>query len=325
MNSIFRDLLCGMCWRAPWSRLFGSRMPTVLMYHGIPRECGQPGVDAATFERHIIFLKEHFEFIAPEDMGRKRGRLARPRILLTFDDGFGNNAEVAAPILRTHGVPAVFFVCSGPARHGRLLWFAYLRVLTRWFQGDSLTCLGRDWDMTPAGRSRTIRALRDHLETLRPHPGAIYRQIEEHLPDPASFAPPEKVADHFAGMTARQVADLSRDPLFTVGAHTVDHPYLSLCDAQECRRQLLDNKTWIEDVTGRPCEVLAYPLGDYDRQVLACCRELGFRIGYAVIPQLRAEPELEIPRMGVYRPSLEILGVKATYGNVMRQMHLGFG
>jgi len=29
--------------------------------------------------------------------------------------------------------------------------------------------------------------------------------------------------------------------------------------------------------------------------------------------------------MGVYRPSLEILGVKATYGNVMRQMHLGFG
>ncbi|MGH2348587.1 MAG: polysaccharide deacetylase family protein [bacterium] len=37
----------------------------------------------------------------------------RPRVALTFDDGYQSWYEVAAPILEEFSVPAVFFVCSG--------------------------------------------------------------------------------------------------------------------------------------------------------------------------------------------------------------------
>ena len=29
-------------------------------------------------------------------------------------------------------------------------------------------------------------------------------------------------------MTVEQIADLSADPLFSIGAHTIDHPFLTL-------------------------------------------------------------------------------------------------
>jgi peptidoglycan/xylan/chitin deacetylase (PgdA/CDA1 family) len=37
----------------------------------------------------------------------------RPRVALTFDDGYQSWYDVAAPILEEFSVPAVFFVCSG--------------------------------------------------------------------------------------------------------------------------------------------------------------------------------------------------------------------
>jgi peptidoglycan/xylan/chitin deacetylase (PgdA/CDA1 family) len=44
---------------------------------------------------------------------RGEGTLPRKPILLTFDDGYRSNAEVAVPILRKHGFSATIFVVPG--------------------------------------------------------------------------------------------------------------------------------------------------------------------------------------------------------------------
>lgn len=314
----FVDALAAVAWRVPGARAVAPTKPVMLLYHGVPSTWGRQ------FERHILFLKRHFEIVSPEwasdpDSWQSRSRLSKPMVAITFDDGFRNNLDVAAPILQRHRVPALFFVSSRHAEPGQYLWFVYLRKLAESFRGNSFMYDGRAWDMSAAVRPETMRRLWDHLVELTPHPTAMYRAIDEELPRLEDHATQDDLRDTCAGMTAREVAQLSADPLFTIGCHTVDHPYLGRCDLPEAERQLARNQAWIAGITGKPCDTVSYPIGDYTADIVTLCQRLGMTTGYAVTPVLRTSPRMEIPRIGVYADATDILGVKVMYGYTLRR------
>lgn len=309
--------ILGVASRVPVARLFSPRSVTILMYHGIPRQSyGVGGVDASGFEEHVRFLTKHFSVVANDHIEARRYPLNRPRVLLMFDDGFRNNAEVAAPILRAYGVPATFFVCSRHTTPGKFLWFSYLSALHTHFPGNELSFRDRLLDMG-SGRERTIQHLTHELLQLNPHPSEMYRVIEEELPQLEDFVKPEQLNDNYAGMTAEQVEELSSGPLFSFGAHTVDHPFLTRCSEQELNYQISEDKRHLEQLTRKPCDMIAYPCDDYNYSVLECCRSVGFRWGYSVNRQLSADPRLEMRRVGVYSRSLSALTLKAVWGNLL--------
>ena len=318
MNAVVRQLAAKIGWRLPLSRLLSERRPVVLTYHGIPSRAPSGEVDAGIFERQILFLKSHFDLVSIDALATaRRSPLNRVQVLLTFDDGFRNNAEVVAPILHRHGIPAAFFVCSRHATAGVYLWFSYLRALQEWFPGDQFSLCGRCFDMTASARRASMAELWSLLLDLRPHPAAMYKAIEQECPRLEEFAPPLCLADRFAGMPADQVAELSADPLFTIGIHTADHPYLTKCEAAEMRRQIEDNKRWIEHLTGKRCDVIAYPLGDYSGDVLRYCERLRLRYGFTVDKSIDGDAQLQLFRVGIYRPSLDELGFKVCWSHLV--------
>ncbi|GAB2754962.1 hypothetical protein GCM10027020_03910 [Nocardioides salsibiostraticola] len=103
------------------SRVRWSRAPVVLMYHGFcsTRRDDDPEnlfVEVAQFEQQLTWLREHDW--TPLDLdgyldARALRRTPRKSFLVTIDDGFPSVAELAAPVLRRLGVPAVLFVPSG--------------------------------------------------------------------------------------------------------------------------------------------------------------------------------------------------------------------
>jgi peptidoglycan/xylan/chitin deacetylase (PgdA/CDA1 family) len=320
MKNVVRQLAAKVGWRLPLSRVLSGRRPAILTYHGIPRH-GQAGeVDAATFERQMVFLKAHFDLVSWEQLATARTGLSPVQVLLTFDDGFRNNAEVVAPILRRHRIPAVFFVCSRHAEPHKYLWFSYLRALEQWYPGNALSFRGQLFDMSPSRRASSAAQLRSALLNLRPHPGAMYKAIEMECPRLEDFAPASGLADRSAGMTDQQVKELSSDPLFTIGIHTVDHPYLTKCEPAEMTRQIEDNKRWVQQLTSRNCDLIAYPLGDHCGQVLKICQRLHLRYGFTVEKSIEGDAELQLFRVGIYRPSLDELGVKVRWGRLITRL-----
>jgi len=319
MNQAFAESIAAVGWRFPGARILAPTAPVVLLYHGI-----EPAW-ADHFENHIRFLKRHFRIVRPDweldaTVPRERRRIDKPAVALTFDDGFRNNYAVAAPILHEHDVPALFFYSSRHAEAGKYLWFVYLRKLEQVFRGDAFSFDGESWNMSPTARQTTIRRLWDRLVNMTPHPTAMYQAIDEALPVLEDHTSADDLRGTCAGMTDREVGTLVADPLFTVGCHTVDHPYLGLCDLPEVERQLIGNKAWIENATGRPCDVVSYPIGDYSADIIKICRALGMPKGYAVKPSLHLDPQMEIPRLGVYSPSRDVLGFKVTYGHILRRL-----
>jgi len=311
------DWTAAIGWRLSFATFLTPRDPVVLMYHGVPRHAEGTWLDAASFEDQIRFLKRNFEIISPLDKEIRTNSRKRVQALLTFDDGFRNNAEVAAPILLRHGVPALFFVSSRHARAGSYLWFTYLRVLAEHFEGTGFMFRDEFMDMSHTARERTISRLTRILLDLKPHPQAMYDAIETELPPLSDFVSPSAINERGAGITADQLSGLSGHELFHFGAHTVDHPLLTRCDKAEALRQILENKDWIERATKRPCEAIAYPMQDYDGRIIELCKHLGFRHGYSVTSTLNLDPAFEIPRVGVYRKSLDRLGLKVRWASIL--------
>src|SRR5262245_40546475 len=142
MDSHLSDLLLRPGWKLPFLRLFSSRKTVILLYHGIPKRGDVTNIDGTEFERQVLFLKQHFEVVSANRLGETRKGQDRIRVLLTFYDVFRNHAEVVAPILRKHDLPAIFFVSSRHSVPGKYLWFTYLRALERHFFGDGFSFCG---------------------------------------------------------------------------------------------------------------------------------------------------------------------------------------
>lgn len=298
--------------------------PIVLLYHGTPRKTRPGRVDESSFAQQIRFLKQHCELIGPESL-RFAPRNGRPRVLLTFDDGFQNNYRVARPILQEHGIPATFFITSRHGTPGKYLWFAYLRALEDWYPETTITFRGERFPMAQDERRSSMQRLMNLLLSLKSHPLAMYQAIESELPRLDNFVPPEALEDLCSGMSAEQVSDLASDPLFTIGGHTVDHPFLTRCTRDGMLQQIQENKRWIEEECGVPVQEFAYPSGDYDGEVLNACARIGFARAYAVIPSKRTPGPLEVGRIGIYGTSLDALGFIVKWGNTLRAMRIPLG
>ena len=56
-------------------------------------------------------------------------RLPRNAVAITFDDGYACNALVAAPILKSFGYPATFFIVSDAIARPEEFWWDQLQVI----------------------------------------------------------------------------------------------------------------------------------------------------------------------------------------------------
>ena len=71
-------------------------------------------VSIPTFERYCRFFKRHFNVVPLSDLVARLEQGVRPNgdLAITFDDGYRDNYENAAPVLERLSLPATFFIVS---------------------------------------------------------------------------------------------------------------------------------------------------------------------------------------------------------------------
>ncbi len=91
---------------------------TILIFHRVlarPDPLFPDEVDAAAFEARMRWVKDWFNVLPLGDAVQRLrdGRLPERPLAITFDDGYADNAKIAAPILLRLGLPATFFIATG--------------------------------------------------------------------------------------------------------------------------------------------------------------------------------------------------------------------
>ncbi len=278
---------------------------SILIHHrvlAVPDPLRPHEPSQAEFRRHMEALARVFNVLPlAEAVDRLRERSLPSRAAaITFDDGYADNLELALPILREFDLPATVFVATGFLNGARMFNDTVIEVVRRLATGVvDLQELGihglsgqRRIDGDAARRS-LIGELLPPIKHADPESrdamlARLQSLIREPLPDDLM-------------MTDGQVRGLRRAGV-DVGAHTVTHPILKRLEEDRARRELADSKRYLEDLTGEPVTLFAYPNGrpgeDYTETHAEQARELGFRAALSTCPG-PASPEsdpYQLPR-----------------------------
>lgn len=96
-------------------RVLASRGRFVLEFHGVPRDRGaglpaplRPCLSRDDLDGILNWLGSRFRFLSPAEFFAADA----PGVLLTFDDGFANQAREALPLLEAHDAHAIVFVTT---------------------------------------------------------------------------------------------------------------------------------------------------------------------------------------------------------------------
>ncbi|WP_051195638.1 polysaccharide deacetylase family protein [Meiothermus rufus] len=89
-----------------------QRRTLVLNYHSVrPAQLFFNSTPTQVFEQHLEWLAAHCEVV---DFAEVCGPAShKPRVAITFDDGFRDNLEFAVPLLQKYGLKATFFISTG--------------------------------------------------------------------------------------------------------------------------------------------------------------------------------------------------------------------
>jgi peptidoglycan/xylan/chitin deacetylase (PgdA/CDA1 family) len=245
--------------------------------------------DAEAFRAQMRHVRDAYtpmrfaEVLAAHDAGRS---VPRDAVVVTFDDGYDDNHDVALPILRELGVPATFFVSTGHIDSGLTYafdWVAHALLVTRATRLQ-LPALGLDepLDAAPAARRAVVARTLDRIKAL---PGAAQQDAISTLVT-ACGLPPTGAAPASRPMRWDQVRALQAAGM-EIGSHGTHHRMLAKLDEDEIRAELRESRDAIARELGAPPQVLAYPVGGrdaFDARVVRIARELGYRLACSYLP-----------------------------------------
>jgi peptidoglycan/xylan/chitin deacetylase (PgdA/CDA1 family) len=283
-------------------------MLTVLCYHRIASTEGstfvgfKPNISASpeSFRKQLIYYKRCYNPISLQTLGNwLDGEISLPPrpLLITFDDGYKDNGQVAWPILRQYQVPAAIFLATDYIGTGRaFIWDVaayYFSVTAQRYPDVPMT--GRTRLLTEMDRDRAtyswvqsakLLSGSDRMNALSALANAL--QVEE---------PDSEIFRHLY-LDWSDVQQLAAEGL-EFGGHTCSHPILSrvpLCKAVE---EISGSNKAVESALGRRTLGFAYPNGspadfsiDHEKIVIqsGCSFAFSLEPGPMLLSEVKSRP-----------------------------------
>lgn len=262
----------------------------VLNYHRIgdaassPFDPGVFSTSAEGFDEQIASLKAKYEFATVDEaLNIIEGKVSieKMKVLVTFDDGYRDNFQLAFPVLKKHQVEAVFFLTTAAIATGTVPWWDEIAYLAKRQAPASLRITyphETQFDLSPDHFPNSLRDL------LR-----VFKSVENQ--DPGRFLAELRTAVGFAGEELQADLMMSWDDAramaaagMHIGVHTHSHRILSKLNFDEQVHELRHCREIIEHEVGKPALLLSYPVGardSFNADTVNAARTVGMRAGFS--------------------------------------------
>ncbi|WP_428649067.1 polysaccharide deacetylase family protein [Roseibium sp.] len=225
--------------------------------------------------------------------------------VLTFDDGYRDNLEIAYPILKELNAPFTVYIATGLIdRTSELWWLALERIIA---ENDEVV-------FTRAGETSGIpcRSIQEKNACFNKLVDYLTLELGELDQRTVVRALAEKyridmraLADGLV-MNWDEVRQLASDPLVSIGAHTHEHFAMARLDKSAARADVNKGLLRLEEELGRRPKHFAYPYGKSHAVSLRdadIIREFGFASSVTTLPgvlqSVNARDPMMLPRVSL--------------------------
>jgi peptidoglycan/xylan/chitin deacetylase (PgdA/CDA1 family) len=263
----------------------------VLAYHRLgnglecPYDRGVFSATAGQFEEQIRHFKSKFNVLELEEAWEfieRPERLKHFHLLLTFDDGYRDNYEIAFPILKSYGLQATFLLPTSFIGTRRLPWWDQIAYAIRSTSQpriklsypSPLELILADTDREPV----IGRVLRAYKSDQNRDPARFLSELASACDFPIPDNSSERVF-----MNWEEAARMIKGGM-AIGSHTHRHEPLARLSPEDQFQELLQSRQVLQSQLGVPGDVLAFPVGSrkaFSSTTLAALEKAGYRLAFS--------------------------------------------
>ena len=331
-----RQLLAEVCAGLGLTRLLEGVLRRdallVLNYHRIgdaeetPYDSGTFGPTADQFDWELQYLKSHFNCIGLEEaVAMMTGHeTMHPSLLITFDDGYLDNYRTAFPLLRSHGLPATFFLPTSFIGTQRLPWWDTIAYIVKHSRQNSFKVYYPKPAEFHLDRSKPSNTVFQVLRLCSESSTTDYAPLIDQLETACDCARPDGASErcflNWDEAREMQAAGMS------FGSHTHSHEVLSGLSPERQIEELTQSRTVLERELERTVDVLAYPVGrpyTFNRDTQQALEHSGYRAAFSFYGGANLPGNLnrlDIRREDCYSPSTALFRLQVTLAAVGKRL-----
>lgn len=284
--------------------MFADRA-AILMFHEIQKDYRSElmtGTSVALFEHSLNWLRqEGWEIVSFETCIERLTTAPGPGryAVLTFDDGYRDNVATALPILERNNAPFMVYVPTGALTRTMQSWWLGLREIFRFEDTVTIDAMGMRFHCPQfqeklLGLSKVIQWIHQDYRRVAMLDSTFKRAgISLSALNEAYF------------LNERELKNLARHPLASIGGHTTSHAALSSLDILSARAEMADNRCYLEQLLQLPVRHFAYPYGGgraCGAREAHLAKEVGFETAVTTRPGQVSDLKsnhFALPRVGV--------------------------
>lgn len=198
----------------------------------------------------FISLDELYDII----MGKTT--IEKPFVAFTLDDGYLDNYTTAYPIFKSNNIPFCIFVATDfPDKKAILWWYSIEELILSHnnillSDGSTYNCITyqQKWD--------TFRLIREKI--LKLDQSKLLEELNSLF---SNYQVDWLLPIKSMAMSWEQIAQLGKEPLCTIGGHTITHPAFKSLSYEDIKTEILGGINKLQDSIEYDIKHFAYPYG----------------------------------------------------------------
>ncbi len=293
IKNLLIDLLASKPVSSAAAKIIGTGIPIFMLHRLFPDHTAGEKQTPSYLRQCLSYLKDRgYHFMSVTDILlclKNNTPLPQKAIAFTIDDGFYDQASVAAPVFIEFNCPVTIFLITDFLDGKSWPWFSRIEYLIANTQASSIECR--------LSQTKTVYALttdqqkkkakRGIVETVKKLPWDRLDDILAHLSDITQVDIPSSPTDQYKPMTWQMARELEKS-VVSFGPHTLSHPIMSKVNDEQSFIEITQSWQRLNDELDHPCPVFCYPNGvptDYGQREVEIIKQTDMLGALSTIPR----------------------------------------
>lgn len=251
------------------------------------------GPDANRFRDEMEWIKKETRILSEVeliDIIYSKKSVKELCSLITFDDGYRDNFDLAYPILKQLEIPAIFFIPTYSITERKVGWWDVVAYLLKHTKRKHFTFQNHNYEILD--QQLLIKKFIDEIKSLNTD------KVEKYLISLSDSLEQEQPSNEIQCselMTWNHIKTLS-DNGMSIGTHSHDHSILSKQDRNVLKAQLEKSIIILESTLNCKINSIAYPVGGYNQfnqETKDVTADLGLKLGFSYLTGINVSRNID--------------------------------